>query len=244
NSDRAGNMNIWLHKLDDGGERQLTKGPGGDYQADWSPDGRSIVFFSSRSGNADIWRVDVASGDSLVRLTDHEGLDINPFYSPDGARIAFMSDRGGRSELWVMNADGSGQRRVSDAEASGHFVRWFDGGRRITFASGDGSDRVIRAADVGSGVLETMRPISSGAHMSFSPDETRILETAGHRVLWVYTLSDGSRAKVLEFPDPDIRVDYPVWSPDGRHAVFDRVAPRGGDIWVLEGLAADGADAR
>jgi Tol biopolymer transport system component len=146
-----------------------------------------------------------------------------------------LSDRGGRSELWMMMADGSRTRRIADVEASGHFVRWFDDGR-ILFASGDGADRIIYAVNVESGDLETLPEITSGAHMSLSPDESKILETVGHRVLWVYTLPDGGRTKLLEFDDPDIRLDYPVWSPDGHAAVFDRVVPRGGDIWILDGL--------
>jgi Tol biopolymer transport system component/predicted Ser/Thr protein kinase len=235
NSDRLGNMNIWLYALADGSERQVTSGAGGDYQANWRPDGDALVFFSSRAGNMDIWRVELATGD-LAQLTTHPGLDANPFYSPDGRRIAFQSDRGGRSELWVMRADGGEARRVADAEAAGHFVRWFDGGRRIIFVSGRRAYRVIYAVDVESGALETMPKISSGAHMSFSPDESRILEVAGHRVLWIYPLSGAKPTKILEFDDADIRIDYPMWSPDGRWAVFDRAAPRGGDIWLLSGL--------
>ena len=32
-----------------------------------------------------------------------------------------------------------------------------------------------------------------------------------------------------------VRIDYPVWSPDGKWILFDRAAPSGGDIWLLEG---------
>jgi Tol biopolymer transport system component len=41
---------------------------------------------------------------------------------------------------------------------------------------------------------------------------------------------------VFQFADPDVRIDYPLWSPDGRWILFDRAAPRGGDLWVLEGF--------
>ncbi len=235
NSDRDGNMNVWLHSLDDGHDRALTTGPGGDYQADWSPDGNAIIFFSSRSGNTDVWIADIAGGPPR-QLTSDPALDVNPFYSPDGARIAFHSDRGGRAQLWVMNADGSNVRRVSDVEVNGHFMRWFADGRRILFASGTGTERVIYSVTVDDGTLEQMPPIKSGAHMSFSPDDSQVLEVAGHKALWVYPLDGSAPIKILEFSDPDIRIDYPQWSPDGRWAVFDRVAPQGGDIWLLDGL--------
>jgi TolB protein len=235
NSDRLGDMNIWLHSLEDGTDRQLTRGPGGDYQADWSPDGRLVTFFSSRAGNADIWVVDAVAG-AMRQLTQDPGLDINPFYSPTGTYIAFQSDRGGRFELWVMMADGSNPRRVARAEASGHFMRWFRDGKHILFASGDGADRKIYRVDVTSGELETMPKISSGAHLSLSPDQTRVLEVQGHRSLWIYPLDGALAAEIFMFDDPDIRIDYPVWSPDGREAVFDRGVTSGGDIWMIDGL--------
>src|SRR5918995_3740012 len=68
NSDRLGEMNIWVRGVADSVERQLTRGPGGDYQPTWSPDGKRLVFFSARSGNADIWAVETGDG-RLTRLT-------------------------------------------------------------------------------------------------------------------------------------------------------------------------------
>jgi hypothetical protein len=44
------------------------------------------------------------------------------------------------------------------------------------------------------------------------------------------SLGSGAPEKVFEFPDPDLRIDYPVWSPDGRWVLFDRFRPQGGDI--------------
>jgi serine/threonine-protein kinase len=120
NSDRTGDMNIWLHSVADGTDRQITRGPGGDYQPRWSPDGARLAFFSARGGNADVWTVELADG-RLTRLTHSPWLDINPSFSPDGRHIAFQSDRQGRMELWLMNADGTGQRQLSEVGSTGHF---------------------------------------------------------------------------------------------------------------------------
>jgi eukaryotic-like serine/threonine-protein kinase len=235
NSDRQGEMNIWLHDVATGADRKLTSGPGGDYQPAWTPDGRALAFFSGRGGSIDIWSVSVADG-RLRRLTDDPGMDINPFYSPDGLSIAFMSDRLGRTDVWVMNADGSGQRRLTSSGAGGHFLRWTRDGRGIVFRAETGTDRRIVRIAVEGGALTPLPEVSSGAHMSWSPDQSAILDVRGHRTLWVYPVNGAPPRRVFEFADPDVRIDYPVWSPDGRSVLFDRVAPRGGDLWLLDGI--------
>src|ERR1700756_6039368 len=78
NSDRAGDMNIWLYTFADSTTRQITTGRGGDFQPNWSPDEKRIAFFSSRSGSPNIWEVEITSG-ALRRLTSNSGVNVNPF---------------------------------------------------------------------------------------------------------------------------------------------------------------------
>ena len=234
NSDRLGEMNIWLHSMADSSERQLTGGPGGDYQPNWDPKGGNLVFFSARDGNPDIWSVQL-SGRRLTQLTTDPATDTNPFYSPDGQQIAFLSDRGGRSEAWVMGADGSSPRRLTSIGAGGHFLRWTRDGKSIVFRAESGTQIRIFRVSVENGSLTRLPDIASGAHMSFSPDESRILDVKGHKALWVYPLNGKPAYQVFAFADPDVRIDYPVWSPDGGWVLFDRAAPSGGDLWLIEG---------
>jgi Tol biopolymer transport system component len=232
NSDRLGDMNIWVHDVATGADRQLTRGPGGDYQPSWSPDGSRIAFFSARAGTNDIWTVDVATG-TLTALTNSPAMETNPFFSPDGGRLAYHSDRTGRLEVWVVEADGSGARQVTTVGAGGHFMRWSDDGRFVLFRSGNftGEQPLLRV-DVASGAVEPA--FRGGSHMSFSPDRSLVLDVTGHKVLWVYPTGGAAVRRVFEFADPDSRIDYPVWSPDGRWVLFDRGTPRGGDVWVME----------
>jgi serine/threonine-protein kinase len=235
NSDRQGEMNLWIHSITDGSDRQLTRGPGGDYQPQWSPDGTSLVFFSARSGNNDIWSVDLREG-ALHQLTHDPALEINPFYSPDGRQIAFQSDHGGRLELWVMGADGTGPQQVTSIGIGGHFMRWTpDGTAVILRADPPGGSQILRVT-VQSGATEPLPSVLSGAHMSFSPDRSLILDVRGHKVLWIHPTGGAAPYQVFDPADPDIRIDYPTWSPDGHWVLFDRVAPRSGDVWLLEGL--------
>ncbi len=233
NSARGGTMNVWLLDLSTGRARALTSGPGGDYQPTWSPDGKTIVFFSSRAGSPGIWTVDVASG-RLDRLSGEGGVEINPVYSPDGRLIAYQSDRDGRLEVWVMSADGSEKRQLTRCGVGGHFLRWTHDGRHVIFRC-PGIPATVRISLTG-GEPEGMGNIAGGSHISLSPDARKIMDVVAHKVLWVSTIGADNPAAIFEFDDPAIRIDYPVWSPDGRKVVFDRFRPQGGEIWTLDGI--------
>ena len=226
-------MNIWIHALAVGTDRQLARGPGGDYQPKWSPDGTKLVFFSARAGNSDIWLADVASGE-LTQLTTSPWLDIHPSFSRDGQRIAFQSDRQGRMEVWVMNADGTEQHAVTSiGMAPSHFVPWTADGNSLFFrAAGAGPPAPMRVR-LADGTVEATT-VQGGAHMSFNPDHTRIADVVGHQRIWISPISGEKPYEAFSFDDPEVRIDYPVWSPDGHWILFDRWAPQGGDIWLVE----------
>jgi Tol biopolymer transport system component/predicted Ser/Thr protein kinase len=236
NSDRAGNMNIWLFTLADSSTRELTTGQGGEFQPNWSPDESKVAFFSSRSGSPNIWEIEIASG-SLTRLTSNSGVNLNPFYSPDGKLIAYQSDQSGRLEVWVMNADGSRPRRLTNVGITGHFMHWTSDGSGIVFrCTCGGKTATMRVSLSGGDPQPFAEGMMGGSHMSFSPDRTHIMDVVGHKVLWVSPVNGGKPEKVYEFPDSDVRIDYPVWSPDGKWVMFDRFRPQGGDIWAISGV--------
>jgi len=232
NSDRAGEMNIWVARLEDGATRPVTEGPGGDFQPRFSPDGDRIVFFSTRSGNVDVWVAEVETRRAR-RLTRGASIDVNPIFSPDGTRIAYMSDREGRPEVWVMQADGSGARQLTQIGVMGHFLAWTPDGASILFRAASGATRVWKVAAAGGDPVEHSEVVG-GSHMSLSPDGARVMDVLAHKTLWVSPLPGGGPQKVFEFEDPDVRIDYPIWSPDGRWVLFDRFRPQGGDIWMME----------
>jgi TolB protein len=85
-------------------------------------------------------------------LTNHPAIDTSPSYSPDGAQIAFNSDRGGSPQIYVMNADGSGQRRISFGSGRYSTPVWSPRGDLIAFTREGG----------GRFAIGVMRPDGSG----------------------------------------------------------------------------------
>src|SRR5438270_504501 len=140
--------------------------------------------------------------------------------------------RSGRAEIWVMNADGSDPRQLTNIGAGGHFLRWTADGGAVVFRS------IVRqqtfSVPAAGGEPKPFAPgMKGGSHLSLSPDQSRVMDVLGHRVLWVSPVAGGEPQKVFEFADPGVRIDYPVWSPDGRWVLFDRTHPADGDVWVL-----------
>jgi eukaryotic-like serine/threonine-protein kinase len=234
-SDRTGDMNIWLYTFEDEVVRQLTSGPGGDYQPKWSPDGKQIAFFSSRAGHLDIWTVDIDTG-ILKQLTNRPASDINPFYSPDGLYIAFQSDQEGRLEPWTMLSDGTQMKRIASMDVGIHFMLWNETGTELIVRTSSVNPPGLWSIPVSGGEPYFFLKPAGGAHISFSPDNSLIMDVVDHRVLWVTPIDGGNPVKIFEFDDPEIRIDYPSWSPDGNYVIFDHYRPSGGNIWLLNGF--------
>jgi eukaryotic-like serine/threonine-protein kinase len=92
-------------------ERWITRGNSSDRQPVYSPDGKSVLFSSNRSGNLDLWIA--TEGGVVKRITDDDAEDWDPAFTPDGKKIVWSSGRSGNLEIWIANADGSGARQVS-----------------------------------------------------------------------------------------------------------------------------------
>jgi Tol biopolymer transport system component len=136
-----------------------------------------------------------------------------------------------------MNADGSDPRALTSVGVIGHFLRFTPDGSEVVFrCPGGGAARTLAVPVIG-GEPGELGEVAGGSHMSFSPRGDAIMDVVGHKTLWVSPLQGGGvPEKVFEFPDASVRIDYPVWSPDGRWVLFDRFLPKGGDIWMMQGL--------
>src|SRR6266545_5901313 len=79
-------QDVWSINADGTGLTRLTRSPGPDFDATWSPDGARIAFRSERNGDPEIWLMN-ADGSGQRGLAD----GLSPAWSPDGSKIAYAS---------------------------------------------------------------------------------------------------------------------------------------------------------
>lgn len=197
------------------GLHRMTSTPGYDAEATVSPDGKSIVFTSTKDGDLDLYAMNL-DGTHVRRLTTEIGYDGGAFFSPDSKRIVYRASHPknpgeldayrtllaqnlvepGRLEIFVMNADGSDRRQVT-VNGSSNFAPYFHpDGKRIIFSSsqhdqgkeGPPTFHLYLMNDDGTGSEQVTTTGRFNSFPMFSPD--------GKRLVWV---SDRNATEKGEF---------------------------------------------
>jgi serine/threonine protein kinase len=104
---------VWSINADGTANKQVTADTFTEGLGCVSPDGRFVVFSSNRSGNFNIWRMELATGEQN-QLTQGTELDSQPECSPDGQWVLFKSWRQGKSTFWRVPVSGGTPEQVSD----------------------------------------------------------------------------------------------------------------------------------
>ncbi len=192
----------------------------------------TLVFQSDRDGRPAIYMLDVATR-RVTRLSGSpEWSEGSPRWSPDGRLIAFKSNRAHYEgsppeqgspdfDLYVINADGSGRRRVTSGRANEEDAVWAPDGRSLFYSSDEDSrgdiyrvwldtgrtDRLTRQF-VGRAIMPNVSP--DGARVAFAAQTLRIGQ------FWDFQVHvlDVARGTTQALPATS-GACWPSWSRDG-----------------------------
>jgi Tol biopolymer transport system component/DNA-binding winged helix-turn-helix (wHTH) protein len=172
-----------------------------DQAGEYSPDGKKIVFVSSRSGHPAVWVAD-NDGSNATQLTTLEFPLVGcPRWSPDGQRIVFDSTLEGQFELYRINEDGGGLRRLTHHPDGDAVASWSRDGQWIYFSSTRSGENQIWKMPANGGE-PTQLTRQGGGHASSESVDGKFLYyarwVAGAPGLWRVPATGGEEVKVLD----------------------------------------------
>ena len=204
----------------------ITDGLGHDHQPAFSPDGRRVIFSSNRSGNVDLWILNLDTN-RLRQYTDDPADDWDPAFTPDGAHIIWSSSRSGNMEIWMATIAGSQARQITHDGVDAENPTMTRDGQWIVYSSGN---------EAGLGIWK-IRPDGS--------DATQLVEGSfllpevspdGQLALFIQFLVLDASLQVLEIETgervpfeimltpvtgpPDAQLGRARWRPDGQAILF------------------------
>jgi len=248
-SDRPGgaaaNFNIYSLNVSTGAVTKLTglssANEGNNVFPVPSPDGKHIIFTTSRVGGNDEIFIMNADGTGVTNLSNNPASDLNAHFTPDGTKIIFASDRGrtaGSYDIYKMNIDGT---NVVDLTNSTGSIINFDpvvspDGTRIAFASNRNAgsnafnfDTFVMGID-GSSLQTLISSPSNDRAPSYSPDGTKITfytERDGNPEIYVANSDGTNQVRYTNSPQFDT---FPVFTADNATLIFN--SNRTGNIQI------------
>ncbi len=223
------NSEIYLINLDGTGLKKLTANPAADVSPKWMPDGKSLIFLSSRKNGMQVWKLpldggeaeqitDVSSGISNIQIAPNGkgflfATDVYPEYGPDDALNKKTDD---------AKENGPIQAHMADNLLYRHWTAWSDGKRTHTFYFDLESKKYTELTSgnfdaPGFGMGESV--ISpEGTEVCFVSNHDEVEASSTNKDLFIVPLFGGEAKNITkENPAYD---DEPVYSPDKKYIAY------------------------
>jgi Tol biopolymer transport system component len=233
---------VWVNRQ--GGQVQALGEPESDFIAspELSPDERSVAVFLQRTGDNDVWVIELARN-LAHRVTNGEPADAHPLWDPDGQHVVFFSrrfgGRGGPARQAVTGGTAAPLFPKAGSDETGVALSWTRDRRYVLVrrnTPATGADLLAASADGGQAPIVVAQSRFDETEGQFSPDGKWVALVAnenGHPEVFVQSFPDGkSRTQVSTAGGTQVR-----WSSDGKELFY--IAP-GGQM-TAAGVSLDGA---
>lgn len=179
--------------------KQLTNSKGYDAEATLSPDGKKMLYTSTKDGDIDMYVMDLKTGKE-IKVTNLMGYDGGGWFSPDGKKLIWRASRPKTEaeikeykellaqglvaptnmEVWVANADGTNAKQVSSFGQANWAPAYMPDNKRIIFASNHEYKRgfpfnLYTMNEDGTNLTKISRDKGFDAFPMFSPNGKKIV---------------------------------------------------------------------
>lgn len=190
---------IFIANLEGDVTHQLTDAPGYDAEATVSPDGRYIVFTSTRNGDLDLYLYEIDTK-KTTQVTKTLGYDGGAFFSPDSKKLLFRASRPKTKEaiqeykallaeglvaptemeIFTCNLDGSDMKQITSLGRANWAPYFHPDGQRILFSSNHHSPRgfpfnIFMINIDGTGLKQITFDATFDSFPMFSPDGKQLV---------------------------------------------------------------------
>jgi len=208
---------LWRQKLDSTEAQQITDGAGYDYQPDWSPDGKSVIYVSYQKDAMELWLLDLASGQS-TQLTNAGAVNVEPRWSPDGKRIVWVSTTYNK-RFHIFRADVNGGRLENVARLTGETKSDLP---RYYYSAYDMEISPVWTRD--------------GKEILFVSNRGHIYGTGG---FWRMRAEPGAEAREIHYEETNWKA-RPDFSPDGSRMVYSSyLGGQWHNVWLMPAKGGD-----
>lgn len=227
---------LWIIPLAGGESRQLTSHPAGEDRGRWSPDGKQILFVSSRDGGSQLWVNGFESDTGKLSGDPHKLTNISTeadgaIWSPDGKNILFTSQVYPDCPDDACNKARDEQQAASKVKAmiftrllyrhwnsythfkrSHLFVVPAEGGTAKDITPGDHD---VPPFSLGGQDMYAISP--DGQEVAFTSNVDEVEATSTNNEIFIVPITGGTPKKISLSPGSD---STPLYSPDGRYLAW------------------------